>query len=417
MSQVNDTPERMNYETIKALAAGEGAKVTDLLALAPQNDPFYVGTPTTLAMGQWFADVWQQAGYTSGVHLRRVHYWLVSQDPPYPTHKGELYTNTDNHWKYLGNASKYARYLDLVRIADVIDRKNPDPHVFADYPYTTSPEYYVSTPELDAPGVGIYGIDNALAQPYHLEVWCEKSTMDDVLLPVAQRYGANLVTFEGEVSITSCCHDLVKRIDDSGGKPCRIWYLSDFDPAGKSIPAAMSRKVEWALYDGDLDYDVKITPLALTPEQVQRYRLPRTPIKKTEKRAEKFEDAFGAGATELDALEAIHPGELADLVDGALSPYYSEAAAREVRERTRDLHQAISAQVDAITARYAAEIEALADMITELRAVEVDAAEYAVDRYSPHVIDGNDWLFDSQRDYLTQIAYYKAHKSGDENNE
>lgn len=52
------------------------------LFLLHKNDPFYVGTKGDTTKAAWFADIWQRFGYTSGVHLRRVHYQLVSQDPP-----------------------------------------------------------------------------------------------------------------------------------------------------------------------------------------------------------------------------------------------------------------------------------------------------------------------------------------------
>lgn len=38
----------MDYQTIKREAKARGVSVKDLIALAPQNDPFYVGTPGTI---------------------------------------------------------------------------------------------------------------------------------------------------------------------------------------------------------------------------------------------------------------------------------------------------------------------------------------------------------------------------------
>src|SRR5437588_5156189 len=72
----------MNYEMIKQLAKEMGCKVTDLIPLAPQNDPFYTGTPTDWAVAEWFAQLWQQFGYRDKVHIRRVHYQIVSQRTP-----------------------------------------------------------------------------------------------------------------------------------------------------------------------------------------------------------------------------------------------------------------------------------------------------------------------------------------------
>ncbi len=34
----------MNYKGIKLLARDQGVSIRDLIALAPQNDPFYTGT-------------------------------------------------------------------------------------------------------------------------------------------------------------------------------------------------------------------------------------------------------------------------------------------------------------------------------------------------------------------------------------
>ena len=59
----------MNYESIKALAKQEGCRVTDLIALAPQNDPFYVGTDSTRAGAEWFAALYTWFGYRHGVQI------------------------------------------------------------------------------------------------------------------------------------------------------------------------------------------------------------------------------------------------------------------------------------------------------------------------------------------------------------
>lgn len=403
-----------NYDTIKALAADTpGTRVTDLLALARQNDPFYVGTPADETQARWFADVWQRAGYSSGVHLRRVHYWCVSQEG-LTLPDGKPYENTDKNWKFLTQASKMARYLGFVAIQDIVDRKNPDPHVSAVYNWHNwdAPLFEVHTPDLDDPYVWTHGFEKANAQPYHLEVWCEKSTMDDVLLPVCQRHSANLVTFEGEASITAVCVNLIDRIQASKGKPTRIFYISDFDPAGNSMPVATARKVEWSLRTLGLPYDVKLAPLALTLEQVQKHRLPRTPIKDSERRAARFEDAFGVGAVELDALEALRPGELARLVTDALAPYYSQEAAQQVYRQEQALQAAVKEQIEAITARYRAEIEALQMMIAELSAITIDTSAFKPVIGKPNAPEVADWLFDSERPYLEQIGHYKAHKNG-----
>jgi hypothetical protein len=70
------------------------------------------------------------------------------------------------------------------------------------------------------------------------------------------------------------------------------------------------------------ELDIQVRPIVLTHEQCVAYELPRTPIKDTERRAAKFEERFGEGATELDALEALHPGQLQRIVETEVARYY-----------------------------------------------------------------------------------------------
>src|SRR5947199_9661088 len=124
--------------------------------------------------------------------------------------------------------------------------------------------------------------------------------MNDVLKPLCERYRANLQTGLGELSITAtlaCCQRL-----QQAGKPARLLYVSDFDPAGQSMPVAVSRKIEYFVRTLGLELDIRLFPVVLTLEQVRHYQLPRTPIKETERRRGGFETRSGEGAVELDAL-------------------------------------------------------------------------------------------------------------------
>jgi hypothetical protein len=183
-------------------------------------------------------------------------------------------------------------------------------------------------------------------QRYHVEIWVEKSTMNDVLLPLAQRYGLNVVAAAGEISLTHC-YRLIERAKASG-RLVRILYLSDHDPGGASMPVAAARKIEFLIRREGLDLDIQVRPVALTHQQCRRYRLPRTPIKATERRAAKFEERFGEGATELDALEALRPGELRRLLMKEIERYYDsdlddrvDEAADYVRDQLREIRDGI----------------------------------------------------------------------------
>jgi len=242
----------INYEVIKETAKEKGLKVRDLLALAPNNDPFYTGRPSEVDAAQWFTDLWLQFGYDDGVHLRRIHYRIVSHDSAIDMPNGDKYENTQRCWAYLNNAAKWARYLGLVNSTSFVDRRNPDPHIFRRFADVEreSPNYahysdHDSEWELyQLPGLPewpnlwgdlprmpyfeVRGYD--VEQPYLVEVWSEKTTMNDVLIPLCQEYNVNLVTGSGELSITAVLKFLA-RVSESE-LPARILYISDYDPAG-----------------------------------------------------------------------------------------------------------------------------------------------------------------------------------------
>ena len=55
-----------DYAILKDLALSMGKRVTDLIALSRNRDPFYVGTPAHIKNGKWFAQLWARFGYVDG---------------------------------------------------------------------------------------------------------------------------------------------------------------------------------------------------------------------------------------------------------------------------------------------------------------------------------------------------------------
>jgi len=427
----------MDYEQIKQMAKASGQRVTDLIALAPQNDPFYTGTPSDWALAEWFAQLWHAFGYSGHVHIRRVHYQIISQRPPIALPNGKPYENTEECWNILNLASKAARYLRLVDPAAFDDRRNPDPVVFA----TSSvyePEVSVSRnlwqSDLsfpDFPTLPSYRISGYKPQQgYHLEIWCEKSTMNDVLAPLCQHYGANLQTGLGELSITATLA-LAFRLQQAR-KPARIFYVSDFDPAGQSMPVAVSRKIEYFVRTLGLSVDVRVFPVVLTLEQVRHYGLPRTPIKETERRRQGFEDRYGEGAVELDALEALYPGELQSVLSRYIECYFDTTLEERTQQVRATLEQDLNLTWQQVVGRYADDLQALQAEHETLRqefegrmqgysqrvqavwqAIGQELALSAPDLASyplPQAAWGHEigeGLYNSERDYLEQLAAYK----------
>ena len=363
--------DEVNYSAIKQYAKETGQRVNDLIVLAPQNDPFYAGTPGDWEMARWFQALWDAFYQGQNMHIRRVHYQIISQDPPVLLPNGLPYENTERCWDYLNQASKMARYLSLVDPGAFNDRRNPDPVSYAEY-HNAYPEVrtYLGLWQADLrlpgfPNLPSYSIrDFEVDQPYHLEIWCEKSTMNDVLLPLCRRYGAVLQTGLGELSITATLA-AVHRLQQAN-RPARIFYVSDFDPAGQSMPVAVSRKIEYFIRTLGLDIDVRLFPVILTLEQVRHYQLPRTPIKETERRRESFEGRHGEGAVELDALEALYPGELETILSQYVETYFDATLYDRVQNARAEVEQGLSVLWQQVTGRFTDDVAVLHEEYKQL---------------------------------------------------
>lgn len=475
----------INYDTIKELAAQQGITVADLCALAPKNDPFYTGRPSELIAAQWFAGLWERFGYSRGVHLRRVHYQIVSQNPPLARPDGRPYENTESCWDYLNDAAKWARYLKLVSVSAFVDRRNPEAAIYANYVrpddwgyQDPTPGYsvtggwgdgeddYYSLPELpeldslpsflpDPPGFKITGYEG-LQQSHHLEVWCEKTTMNDVLTPLCRRYGCNLVVGAGELSITAVV-DFMRRAH-AAQRPARILYISDFDPAGMGMPISVARKIEYfQRNEGFHDLDIRLQPIVLTADQVARFDLPRVPVKDSDLRKASFEAAYGQGQVELDALEALYPGTLAGIVRDAIFQYHDPTLIERAREQRETLREALAGEREGRLEDYSddlSQLETEYGTVDDFEAVREEFAELIAD-FQPRIDDYKDrleaiktrcrdvhesisyamgladfdlvenfplpepelpeepdTLYDSRRDYIAQLTAYKAQRFG-----
>jgi hypothetical protein len=374
-------------DALKALAKELGVSANVLLAMSKANDPFYCGQPRQAAAARWLTRAWGRFGGGAGFHLRRFHYRLISQKKPPKGPDGRPYLNTDESYEAMGHASRWARHLGLLDPLLLVDRRNPEPMIFADeslpLDYSDEPGVDVDDlPEwllpkiptafepvsLDLPDVRVRGYDYCQAdQPYHLELWIEKSTMNDVLVPVCERLHVNFVPGVGFQSITGIVNLLRRLRHMPRDKPCLVWYGSDFDPAGDAMPVAVARLVEYYMPQIAPGVSVKLMPLFLTKEQVVRYDLPRTPIKESDLRKNAFEDRRGKGAVELDALEALHPGELTRIVEEAIEPYRDDGLQDRLSEAEDDAGDAAQRTLD----------ESLEEQREELDRIEGEANEIA----------------------------------------
>jgi len=390
----------MERHVIKRLALETGKKPQDMLVLTQVNDPFYIGTVSQYIAALWAKELYMLHGRRQKVHIRRLHYFALTQ----PQHKkpgGQVYRNISSDWKFLCDACKFARYLEILPYDAFVDRRSvPKLPAQREAVGFDSPQEWSNLLSLKLESLCRAQMKLMLSKlmPAHIEVWVEKSTAADLIEPVGDSYGINVVTTLGQLSLTAVW-DFVKRISRSR-KPVRIFYISDFDPAGESMPISVARKIEFLMrrYGLSGKVDLKLRPLALTRQQCRQFKLPGTPLPENKKRKFKFTRYNGHVTTELHALEVARPGHIRQIVENELKRYVDIAKVSCASQLAR---AAIKQALKPIRAMLAADCQ----LALAIRLLE----KVLLESWTGTEYDGP-WLFDSERDYLTQLAEYHLQK-------
>jgi hypothetical protein len=335
---------------------------------------------------------------------------------------GGNYENTMACWQALKESARDARYNGLVDVEDFIDQRNNETIV------------HLNDDEAPA-GMWIGGDGNEIVlpdwptlqlspptipQPFHLEVVAEKTTVDDIVLPLGEQYGINVTSCAGQISLTRC-YEIVQRAKTSG-RPTRVTLSLRL--SGQYMPVAAARKIEFLLRNSGLKLDIQLRHVLLTPEQCRDFALPRVPLKDSDRGKSRFETRYGEGATELDALEALHPGALKSILEGEIDSYYDHDLDERIEEVAADIEVEIDAVNETVQDEYQSRIEELEAEYSALearrRALRDEISDSLRD-CAPHISeiewpepaegdDDLDPLFDSQRSYVEQMDRYKLHQ-------
>ena len=411
----------MNHEDIKQRLISEaksaGISTTDMRILS--TDPFFVGTQKDYTDAKWAASLWDQMmnRRKKALHLRGFHYWVQSQGIAKPDGDKYSYKDPAKDWGYLLHSVQMARYLGIGTWQNLVDMKHPDPVDFDNY--------WIGSGMVDQDEVNIQEqLNNKLEnivnefirelmynspkyhddgyQMYHMEVMCEKNSMGFVIEPACRKYNACYQAFVGQASVEKI-NLMAERAMKAArnGKKVRLFYIADWDRYGWSMVTAVARKIEFMTQDEE-DMDIKLTRLALNEDQVDKYNLPKAP-------------KHGEAVVELDALEAIHPGALGDIIEAALKPYYDAESPKIVREENRRIRDSVR---DILEKKLREPLQkAFENIDIESIAEEVDIYE-AVDKdfevpEPDHEFDDEDvrtWVYYSKRPYWEQWNEYKKYK-------
>lgn len=266
--------------------------------------------------------------------LRQLYYQLVSRD---------VIPNKQNEYQKLSILLKEGRMGGIVDWDAIEDRLRQ--------PYT--PNEFDDIPDGMDTLLSAYRRKRMTGQENYLEVWVEKDALSGVLKRVTSVYHVPILVNRGYSSASSM-YDSYCRFKDAiqEGRKCKILYLGDFDPSGVDmIRDIHDRILEFLFNDEDLleeadkatttedgqegneEYDrlyelyltepkcsfndegeyfdsrrawifdrFQVIPIALTRQQIDRYKPPPNPAKRTDPRAKDFIKKHGGTSWEVDAL-------------------------------------------------------------------------------------------------------------------
>ena len=306
---------------LETTAAEHSYALADLTVLSPAVDPFRLDTPAHHRHGKWFADTLVTLGLQNRqIHPRGAHYAFLDQPKPDDTR----YINTGENWEWLEHVSNDARWLGYIPFDQIIDQRNGEPVVRIREPLYPRP--YIGTgirvdlPQADVLTPRIWAFDFEATQPYRIALVGEKSSLNEVLAPISDRFDTDLYLPTGDISNT-LIYQLTKAADEDG-RPLVVLYFADCDPSGWNMGIALGRKLQAFKTTHFPDLEFEVHRAGLTVDQVRQFGLPSTPLKEKERRADKWRQAFGVEQTEIDALATLRQDLLAQIAQEAIGPFY-----------------------------------------------------------------------------------------------
>lgn len=188
--------EKWNRYSIKQIAKKLGISVADLIVLAQQNDPYYIGSISERRSAEWIGGIVEEFLYRRNrkdAHDRGIHYYVLSKnlERPFKKNDWKLFKGDSNDFHWVMNSIRNARILGSIRWECIEDKKNPEPHINTRYWDHEDIDQIQITVEDIAKAVSnderFLIFNPQLQQPYHVEIWTEKTTINDILLPLGQK--------------------------------------------------------------------------------------------------------------------------------------------------------------------------------------------------------------------------------------
>ena len=165
-------------------------------------------------------------------------------------------------------------------------------------------------------------------QPKYLEIWTEKDALRSVLSQVTYQYDVSLMVSRGQLSRTAI-YEASERYKAQGDKEYYLYYCGDFDPSGLSIYNSIKERLD------NFGISINFERIALTEEQIEKYKLPSGPGKKSDPNYNKFVSLYDSDmVVELDSLP---PDVLRDIIKDCITKNINNGLLAQVqKEETKE---------------------------------------------------------------------------------
>ena len=174
-----------------------------------------------------------------------------------------------------------------------------------------------------------FTLDHSAGQATRLVVICEAGGMVPQLERVAHSFGVPVMSGGGFDSLTDK-HKFAAALSEHD-RLTEVLHIGDHDPSGVSMFLAFLEDVE--AFARELGGQASFTRLAVTPAQIEEYRLPTAPPKTTDNRA------FSG---ETCQAEALPPDILADILRTAIEERLDQRVLDRVLQQERRIRRELT---------------------------------------------------------------------------
>lgn len=255
-----------------------------------------------------------QMGYV--MTLRQLYYQMVIEN---------LIPNKIKEYRRLANILNDARWAGLVDWDAIEDRVRE----------TVQVSTWSSPKSIMRSAWQSYREDWWERQPDHIEIFCEKDAVSNIIEPICREYRVPFTANRGYPSVSLLRETSVRLAEKAGdGKNIFLIYVGDFDPSGLDMDRDIEERLRM-FTEGE--YFFNFRRIALIEDQVDQWSLPPNPAKQTDSRFEAFMERYGDESWELDAIRA---NDLADLIREAIAEHidydlWDDAQADETKNREK----------------------------------------------------------------------------------